>query len=271
MPCQGHVESMTYFLPFYLLDGTNHTKMALSALRKNWDLLRSSVPKSTHRALPAEATPPPASETAPHEAVALDCEMVGIGHEGREDALARASVVDSNGKVLIDIIVRPDQRITDFRQHITGLSWSMIKNGVPHAEACERVQHVLRDRIVVGHGLQNDFAVLGAHPPEALIRDTARYKPFRAAGCEKKVPKLKELAGRLLNMWIHDRAHDSVEDAQVAMRLYRSAREEWEKRFEGLMAKDAPTGVAPPRAGKRRRAEDLLSSPQPKKPRKKSQ
>ena len=36
----------------------------------------------------------------PDTYVALDCEMVGVGSNGRESALARCSVVDEQGKVL---------------------------------------------------------------------------------------------------------------------------------------------------------------------------
>lgn len=37
--------------------------------------------------------------------VAVDCEMVGVGHKGTEDALARCSIVNYYGHVLLDTFV----------------------------------------------------------------------------------------------------------------------------------------------------------------------
>jgi len=37
--------------------------------------------------------------------VALDCEMVGVGFDGEQSALARVSIVDWNGFVLLDTYV----------------------------------------------------------------------------------------------------------------------------------------------------------------------
>jgi len=51
--------------------------------------------------------------------VALDCEMVGI--EGNLDALARVSIVNYNGHVLMDKFVRPERHIIDFRTWVSGV------------------------------------------------------------------------------------------------------------------------------------------------------
>lgn len=36
----------------------------------------------------------------------------------------------------------------------------------------------MRDKIVVGHALKNDFQALMFTPPKNMIRDTARYRPY---------------------------------------------------------------------------------------------
>ena len=51
--------------------------------------------------------------------VALDCEMVGV--EGNDDALARVSIINYNGHVLMDKYVRPVKHITDFRTWVSGV------------------------------------------------------------------------------------------------------------------------------------------------------
>ena len=45
--------------------------------------------------------------------------MVGVN--GSEDALARVSIVNYNGHVLMDKYVIPEKRITDFRSWVSGV------------------------------------------------------------------------------------------------------------------------------------------------------
>lgn len=51
--------------------------------------------------------------------VGLDCEMVEV--EGRNEALARVSVVNYYGHVLMDKFVIPSKRITDYRSWVSGV------------------------------------------------------------------------------------------------------------------------------------------------------
>jgi RNA exonuclease 4 len=53
--------------------------------------------------------------------VAIDCEMVGVGPDGKGDALARCSVVNWHGGVLFDKFVRPLERVTDYRTEFSGV------------------------------------------------------------------------------------------------------------------------------------------------------
>ena len=50
------------------------------------------------------------------EVVGLDCEMVGVGQGGGTSALARATVLTEDGRILLDRYVLPGQEITDYRQ-----------------------------------------------------------------------------------------------------------------------------------------------------------
>lgn len=56
--------------------------------------------------------------------VAIDCEMVGVGVDGQDNALARCAVVDFHGNVIYDKFVQPKQWVTDFRTQ-----WSGIRKG----------------------------------------------------------------------------------------------------------------------------------------------
>lgn len=44
--------------------------------------------------------------------LAMDCEMVGVGTDGRQDALARCSIIDFDGNVLFDRTVSPVEKVT---------------------------------------------------------------------------------------------------------------------------------------------------------------
>lgn len=53
--------------------------------------------------------------------MALDCEMVGIGEDGKESALARVSIVNHHGECLYDKYVIPGEEVTDYRTQFSGI------------------------------------------------------------------------------------------------------------------------------------------------------
>ena len=110
--------------------------------------------------------------------VAMDCEMVGVGLSGKTSVLARCSIVDYEGHVLYDKHVRPVERVTDFRTHVSGIRSSSLRNAIPFAQCIKEVGKLVQDKIVVGHALKNDFQALMFTPPKHLLRDTALYRPY---------------------------------------------------------------------------------------------
>ena len=46
---------------------------------------------------------------------------------------------------------------------------------------------LLKNRVVVGHGLSNDFEALMVSHPKGLIRDTAFYEPLMRVGVMDEV------------------------------------------------------------------------------------
>ena len=65
--------------------------------------------------------------------VALDCEMVEI--DGFEDGLARVSIVNYNGHVLLDEYVKPEGKITNYRTWVSGIKPTHMLTATGYKEA----------------------------------------------------------------------------------------------------------------------------------------
>jgi RNA exonuclease 4 len=164
----------------------------------------------------------------PELLVAMDCEMVG--GIGNKDLLARVSIVGFSGKVILDAFVKPSEQVRDYRTDITGVDADILKRaGRPLDEVITKVKATLEGKVVIGHGLNNDFEALGFSHPADKIRDTAGYKPLRPADREKKIPALRFLVSHWLKRDIQQGSHSSVEDARFALQLYKKVADDWEK------------------------------------------
>lgn len=129
----------------------------------------------------------------------IDCEMVGIGPKGYKSALARVSIVNYYGHVILDKFVRPLEKITDFRTEFSGITPSLLKNGkffyfVTHhlfitnistelaedfIKVQEEVAKIVADKVLIGHSIKSDLSALNISHPPNLIRDTSHYLPHK--------------------------------------------------------------------------------------------
>ncbi|KAI0600038.1 ribonuclease H-like domain-containing protein [Biscogniauxia sp. FL1348] len=166
--------------------------------------------------------------------VALDCEMVGLEPDGRADALARVSLVDYHGRQVYDSYVRPreeaGERVRDYRTAITGITAARLARSGRAFDAVQaEVAALLRGRVLVGHDLRHDLAALRLRHPPDMTRDTVRHPAFRRyAAPHGRSPALRVLARELLGLDIHAAAHSSVEDARVAMLLFRHRKSDFD-------------------------------------------
>ena len=158
------------------------------------------------------------------KAVAMDCEMVGVG-DGDQSMLARVSIVNYFGHCVYDKFVKPMEDITDFRTHVSGIRPSNLVDAEDFRVVQKEVGEILKDRTLVGHALQNDLKVLYIGHPKHMIRDTSQFFRKLLGG---RRPALKKLAESILGVRVQTGEHDSVQDAQVAMRLYTMYRKKWE-------------------------------------------
>ncbi|EJD08249.1 ribonuclease H-like protein [Fomitiporia mediterranea MF3/22] len=170
----------------------------------------------------------------PGKYLAIDCEMVGVGPEGSESSLARVSLVNYHGAIILDEFVRQRERVVDYRTHVSGVRAEDMINGTPipisFQEIQKRVASLLKDRILVGHAINNDLKALLLSHPRPLIRDTQLYAG-KARLLKSKYPALRKLTQQELGVTIQAGEHSSVTDARATMALYRLHRKEWDKNF----------------------------------------
>lgn len=226
---------------------------------------------------PTTTTPTDASHLGKY--IALDCEMVGthsltpFSIRSRNDAadfslLARVSLVSYTLEPIYDAYVLPPAGVvvSDYRTRWSGITPAHLDPARAHstdpavralaarpfAQAQREVAALLEGRVLVGHALSNDLAVLGLSHPRAALRDTARHAAFRArlAPVDRdgnvvgklKAPSLKRLTKEVLGWEIQadERAgHSSVEDARAAMALYKYDKAAFEREATGKGARGA--------------------------------
>ena len=152
--------------------------------------------------------------------VGIDCEMVGVGGDEDRSVLARVSIVNFHGSQVYDSFVRPKEFVTDWRTHVSGVSSKHMATARPFEQVQEDVATIIKDRVLVGHAIKNDLAVLMLSHPKRDIRDTSRFSAFRKFS-GGRAPSLKKLAKEVLGVDIQGGEHSSIEDARATMLLFR--------------------------------------------------
>ncbi|KAJ9119804.1 hypothetical protein QFC24_005517 [Naganishia onofrii] len=167
------------------------------------------------------------AQKAPGNYMAIDCEMVGTGPNGSQSVLARVSLVNYHGHILVDSFVKPKERVTDWRTWVSGVRASDMVNAKSFEEVQKEVADIVEGKILIGHAVENDTKALLLSHPSPLLRDTQTFKTLREVAKTKK-PGLKKLTELELGLKIQAGAHSSVTDARATMALYRLHMTEWE-------------------------------------------
>ncbi|WAQ86120.1 hypothetical protein PtA15_6A750 [Puccinia triticina] len=169
-----------------------------------------------------------AKQTEIGKYLAIDCEMVGVGPRGNErSALARVSIVNYYGNVVLDTYVRPKEKVTDYRTWVSGIKPQHLEHASTFEEVTRKVADLIHDKILIGHAISNDLQALLLTHPRHMIRDTSAYQPLRTLA-KTKFPGLKKLALLLLDVEIQKDSHCSVDDARATLAIYRTQKDQWE-------------------------------------------
>jgi len=168
---------------------------------------------------------------------ALDCEMVGVGPDGLNSALARLTIINWDNELVLDTYVKVRDEVTDYRTFISGIKQEHIESdsAMTLEEAQYVASNILTGKILIGHGLENDLKAIGIGHPWCDIRDTAAYEPYmqsvkKGEALVLRPRKLRDLAWEKLGKKIQliGIAHSPIEDAIAAMDLYKNLRINWE-------------------------------------------
>lgn len=168
------------------------------------------------------------ASAAPYDAqlyVAIDCEFVGVGPEGAHDQLARVSLVDYFGSVLLDVFVQGPRPVVDYRTEVSGITPELVQEGVEFNAARLAVVKLIDGKVLVGHSIKHDLLVLQINWKKYSLRDSQDHRPFLR---RDRPQKLKYLA-RGIGLSIQSGEHSSVEDAQAVMAVYRAHKDEMDR------------------------------------------
>lgn len=61
--------------------------------------------------------------------LAMDCEMVGIGYDGKDNMLGRISIVNKFGDCIYDKFVKAREKVIDYRTEVSGIRKEDLLNG----------------------------------------------------------------------------------------------------------------------------------------------
>ncbi|VDM32581.1 unnamed protein product [Hydatigera taeniaeformis] len=162
--------------------------------------------------------------TAHSPMFALDCEMV-LTPAGNE--LARVTIVDEIGCILLDKLVKPRNPVEDYLTRYSGITREMLASIDTRVEDVQKElgQLIPGDAILVGHSIMNDLKALKVVRPHIIFHpyliDTSVI--YNMSQVRSGKPRLRNLTRAFLGQTIQSghKGHSSAEDAKATLDLVR--------------------------------------------------
>lgn len=164
---------------------------------------------------------------------AIDCEMIQTRQSGNYPA--RVALVSYYGKKLLNVFIKPDSKVINWRTRQSGMSSEVYKkardagNVVERWEAVDMIYEILEksNSYLVGHNIISDLRALELYNfPSNECVDTQKLPRFNQ---ECGGNGLKRLMESYFNIPIQFqvRGHDPLEDARASMVLFRASQREF--------------------------------------------
>ncbi|KAH7379184.1 hypothetical protein DE146DRAFT_306638 [Phaeosphaeria sp. MPI-PUGE-AT-0046c] len=157
------------------------------------------------------------SVTAGRHIISVDCEMCKAVND--EYVLTRVSLLDWEGNVVMDKLVKPDLAIKDYLTQYSGITADMLENVTTTLSDIQKelLELVTPRTILLGHSLNSDLNALKLTHP--FLIDTGILYPHPRGPPYKQ--SLKWLAQKFLHREVQkgSKGHDSVEDSRTALDL----------------------------------------------------
>lgn len=157
------------------------------------------------------------SVTAGRHIISVDCEMCKAVND--EYVLTRVSLLDWEGNVIMDKLVKPDLAIKDYLTQYSGITAAMLENVTTSLADIQRelLELITPRTILIGHSLNSDLNALKLTHP--FLIDTGILYPHPRGPPYKQ--SLKWLAQKFLHREVQkgSKGHDSVEDSRTALDL----------------------------------------------------
>ncbi|KAI0932515.1 hypothetical protein AcW2_001121 [Taiwanofungus camphoratus] len=162
--------------------------------------------------------------------VAVAAQVVYYGIISRLPMVARVTMSDYRGAVILDTFVRPTQPISDYRTAETGLQPVILASAPTFIDVQRQVAALIKDKILIGYSLWHFLSVMGLSHPAIDTRDVALFMAFRRSLRSRAnvILPLVTLVNRFMGRNIGLHGELPLEHARAALDLFRSSEQIWE-------------------------------------------
>ena len=77
-----------------------------------------------------------------------------------KQVICRLSIVNFEGHVIFDELIKPEEKVDDYISYITGINQETLHDKKPYSFFQKQILDIIKDRIIIGHSIINDFKVI---------------------------------------------------------------------------------------------------------------